>query len=83
MKQVENAFRGTNFLMPGVIYMKLKIYFEGLRENALFFLQHSENLDQALDQALIGKMDHTSPEEMKAVRQLLLSHHTSPCNTVA
>lgn len=71
MKATENAFRGTNFLMRGIIYMKLKIYYEGLHKNAIYFSQHTAELPRAMDEALLGKHDHTSPEEVATVHRLL------------
>ena len=41
---VENAFRGTEFWMRGVIYTKLKVYYEGLRKNADFIKQNGDNV---------------------------------------
>jgi len=60
---VENAFRGTPFWRQGVIYTKLKVYYEGLQKNAEFFRDNIDNLDGALDKASIGKYNHTDPEE--------------------
>jgi hypothetical protein len=58
MIHTENAFRGTNFAMPGVIYTKLKIYYEGLAKNAAYFTERRDDLGGALDQALLGKYNH-------------------------
>ncbi len=71
MKSTENAFRGTNFLMPGVIYMKLKIYYEGLYKNALFFSKGDTTIGDALNEALVGKHNHTNPEEVANIQRLL------------
>lgn len=60
---VENAYRGTPFWMQGAIYLKLKVYYEGLRKNAEFFRANIHNIDEALDKAMIGKYNHTDPEE--------------------
>lgn len=71
MLHTENAFRGTNFAMPGIIYTKLKIYYEGLIKNAEYFTTHSGNVAKALDQALQGKYNHVDPREARLVRQLV------------
>ncbi len=68
---VENAFRGTDFYMKGVVYRKLKVYYEGLLKNAQYFKKNMHNLDAALDAALIGKMNHTDPEEVAIVQRLV------------
>lgn len=68
---VENAFRGTEFWMRGMIYSKLKIYYEGLEKNAQFFMDNIDDIDGALDIAMIGKYDHTDPEERKKVKDML------------
>jgi len=51
---VENAFRGTNLRMPGVIFMRLKIYYEGLLDNIEYFERGGD-----LEMALRGKYNHT------------------------
>ncbi len=68
---VENAFRGTNFAMPGIIYTKLKVYYEGLKKNADYFMRHKNNLGAALDVAEIGKMNHTDPTEVRHIQSLV------------
>lgn len=68
---VENAFRGTNFTMRGVIYTKLKVYYEGLRKNAQFFADNSEDMNAAIDVAMVGKYNHTDPEECTLVSDSL------------
>lgn len=65
---VDNAFRGTNFAMAGVIYMKLKIYFEGLQKNAKYFKDRINNLDEAFETAEMGKCDHTDDQEVARFR---------------
>jgi hypothetical protein len=59
MLYIENAFRGTSFDMPGVIYTKLKVYYEGLVRNAQYFEDTAADMSAALNSALIGKYDHT------------------------
>lgn len=76
MQHTENAFRGTNFAMPGVIYAKLKVYYEGLVKNAQYFTRHADVLPTALDQALLGKYDHVSSEEAQNVVQLVAQKRT-------
>ncbi len=68
---VENAFRGTNFAMPGIIYAKLKIYYEGLVKNADFYKHRIDNLDAAFDDAMLGKINHTDPQEVEHARNLV------------
>ncbi len=67
---IENAFRGTNFAKPGVIYSKLKVYYEGLSKNAQFFMDQKGDLSGALDRAMRGKHDHTDPEEAALVQRI-------------
>jgi uncharacterized protein YfkK (UPF0435 family) len=68
---VENAFRGTDFWMKGVIYTKLKVYYEGLIKNARYFADNINNLDAAFDDAMIGKLNHTDPDELEQVKVML------------
>lgn len=68
---VENAFRGTNFSMPGMIYSKLKVYREGLIKNVLFFKKNIHNLGEALDTAMIGKYNHCDSKEHDLVRRAI------------
>lgn len=75
MLHTENAFRGTNFAMPGIIYTKLKVYYEGLIKNAAFFTQHKDNLPAALNRALLGKYDHVDPVETQEIQTLLHERH--------
>lgn len=77
MKSTENAFRGTNFLMPGIIYMKLKIYYEGLLQNAAYFSENGSALPDALDAALCGKLNHTNAHEVAKIRSLLKQKATA------
>jgi hypothetical protein len=67
---VENAFRGTAFWMKGTIYLKLKVYYEGLVKNAQYFSDNIDNLDKAFDDAMIGKINHTDPEELSQVNKI-------------
>lgn len=68
---IENAYRGTQFWMKGVIYTKLKVYYEGLVKNAAYFKSHLDNIDEALDDALLGKYDHTDSEEVNLVKTIM------------
>ena len=65
---VENAFRGTNFAMPGMIYSKLKIYREGLIQNIKYFSDNIDDVTSALNRAMIGKYDHTNETERLTVK---------------
>lgn len=76
MAHTENAFRGTNFAMPGVIYTKLKIYYEGLMKNVEYFTEHAADLDPTLDLALSGKYDHTDKRETETIKELLLQKNS-------
>ncbi len=67
----DNAFRGTNFVMPGIIYTKLKVYYEGMLKNIQYLKAHISDLDTALDHAMMGKHDHTDPVEHGCVVALV------------
>ncbi len=67
---IENAFRGTGFWMKGVIYTKLKVYYEGLSKNADFVRANIDRLDEAFDLAMIGKFNHTDPSEVGLIKTL-------------
>lgn len=73
MTHIENAFRGTDGVQRGVIYAKLKTYYEGFVKNADFLKRNIDNLDEALSLALAGKFDHTDRGETNLVTQLLAS----------
>jgi len=68
---IENAYRGTDFWMKGVIYTKLKVYYEGLVKNGRYFADNIDNLDVAFDDAMIGKINHTDPDELKQVKDMI------------
>lgn len=72
---VENAFRGTEFWMRGVIYTKLKVYYEGLRKNADFITENADNIEAAIDIAVIGKYDHTNDRERSDISAVLSGHN--------
>ena len=65
---IENAFRGTSFARKGVIYTKLKIYYEGLVKNADFFREYGDDIQEAFDIAFLGRYDHTDPIERELFR---------------
>lgn len=67
---VENAYRGTQFWMKGVIYTKLKVYYEGLTKNADYFKTNINNLDAVFGDIFIGKYNHTDPTERELVKSL-------------
>lgn len=73
MLHTENAFRGTNFAMPGVIYTKLKVYYEGLVKNTAYFTRHKNSLAGALEKALLGKYNHVDPKEAADALKLTTS----------
>lgn len=76
MTHIENAFRGTSFVMPGVIYSKLKVYYEGFSKNAEYFSKHINDIDSALDEVMIGKFNHTDPIEKALVGKIVASKQT-------
>jgi len=60
---VDNAFRGTPQTTPGLIYRKLKMYYEGLQKNGQYYMNHKGNIAAALEVSLVGKCDHTDEAE--------------------
>jgi len=68
---VENAYRGTQFWMKGVIYTKLKVYYEGLAKNADYFKRNIDNLDATFEDIFIGKYNHTDPVEKDLVKSIV------------
>ena len=64
---IENAFRGTNFYMKGIIYSKLKVYYDGLVDNIKYFKYNVDNLEEALDMAMLGKYNHTNIDNVKTI----------------
>jgi hypothetical protein len=70
MTHTENIFRGTNFAMPGTIYWKAKVYYEGLRKNADYFMRHRDDIPTAIDTSMIGKINHTDENEVDQVNTL-------------
>lgn len=70
---VENAFRGTPFWRQGVIYTKLKVYYEGLEKNARFFKDNIDDIDGAIDRAMLGKYNHTDEHEHELIMSSLES----------
>jgi hypothetical protein len=70
MTHTENIFRGTNFAMPGTIYWKAKVYYEGLQKNADYFMRRRGNIGAAIDTMTIGKINHTDETEVEQVNTL-------------
>lgn len=70
---IENAFRGTQFWLPGTIYTKLKVYYEGLCKNVTYMHERRDNLNEALDLAMLGKYDHTDYSERALVYRICQS----------
>lgn len=70
---IENAFRGTLFYQKGVAYTKLKVYYEGLAKNANYFAEAIESgtIEQALEIAMEGKMNHTDPDEVALIQEII------------
>lgn len=73
MTHIENAFRGTPTEAHGLIYRKLKVYWEGLEKNAQLFTDNIDNLDELFDRMMIGKYDHTDEDETALVLELTQS----------
>lgn len=73
---IENAYRGTQFWMKGVIFTKLKVYYEGLAKNAEYITQNIDNLDTVFEDASMGKYNHTSPEERDLVKSAIKAQET-------
>ena len=69
----DNAFRGTNWAMPGVIYSKLKVYYEGIMKDAAYYRQAiaDNRLSEAMDDSHIGKIDHTNPQELNFAKRII------------
>ncbi len=72
-RHIENAYRGTNFAMKGVVFRKMKVYYEGLKKNADYFSSHQENINNTLDVVMMGKYNHVDPRESHVVT-VLVSH---------
>lgn len=66
-KHVENAYRGTTWDMRGVIYSRLKVYYEGLVKNIKYFRSNLDSLTRAMERAMVGKYDHTDANESNLV----------------
>lgn len=71
MNYIDNAFRGTDYVSQGVIFSKLKVYYEGLVKNAKYFSENRDHLDEAFTVAMRGKYNHTDPEERSAIERLI------------
>lgn len=67
----DNAYRGTNFAMPGIIYSKLKMYWEGLVKAVQYFDVPEDEIEQRFDDSLIAKYNFTDPEEKRQVEVLI------------
>ncbi len=69
----DNAFRGTNWAMPGVIYSKLKVYYEGIMKDAAYYRQAiaDDRLSEAMDDSHIGNIDHTNPQELYFAKRII------------
>lgn len=72
-KHIENAYRGTQFWMKGVVYMKIKVYYEGMAKNAEFFKSRIGGLDEAFEDISIGKYNHTDSAEKALVISAIAS----------
>lgn len=71
LTHIDNAYRSTNHAMPGVIYTKLKVYYEGLAKNVEYFRNFDGTIDDALDAAMVGKCDHTDEHELTTIQGVL------------
>lgn len=72
-KHIENAYRGTQFWMKGIIYTKLKVYYEGLAKNAEYISENIDNLDNIFEDMMVGKYNHTDSEERNLVLSVIAS----------
>ncbi len=75
---IGNAFRGTSFFQKGVIYTKLKVYYEGLAKNAAYFSDAIKKgtLNEAIDLAMTGKFNHTDPTETVLIQEIIAAKAT-------
>ena len=76
---IENAYRGTQFWMKGVIYTKLKIYYEGFVKSADYFKDHMDNLDLTFEDLFLAKYNHISQTE-KALVKKAIEHNSRSKN---
>ena len=70
MKHTENAFRATSFRDRGLMYSKLITYYVGLTKNAEW-ISGVTDINEALDVAMLGKYNHTDPNEVAQVRRMV------------
>lgn len=68
---IENAYRGTGFWMKGIIYTKLKVYYEGFVQNARYVRENIGDLNKALDTATVGKINHVNINEAHLVNKII------------
>ena len=66
---IENIFRSTNFSIPGHIYAKAKIYYEGLIGN-IGILRRIAADPKEFDKLFWAKYDHLDPEEAEIIARL-------------
>ncbi len=64
-RHIENAFRGTDWITRGCVFLKLKIYYEGLLKNIEYFSKNLDHADDAFRLAMLGKYDHTDIKSCK------------------
>lgn len=67
---IENAFRGTDFVSKGVIYSKLKVYYEGLHKNVAYMRSIADRPER-LNDVFVGKYNHTDSYERQLVLDLI------------
>ena len=48
-----------------------KVYYEGLVKNVSYFLDRLDDTEGAIDEAMIGKYDHTSAVEVVNVKNII------------
>lgn len=63
---IENAFRGTDFCGRGVLYTKLKIYYEGFLQNITYMRSIAGNLEH-FSEVFVGKYNHTDATERQFI----------------
>lgn len=70
---IDNAYRGTDFAAKGVIYTKLKVYYEGLMKN-VSYMQRIGMDEAKFNEMFIGKYNHTDEAERKLVLESIKSN---------
>lgn len=67
---IENIFRGTDCSVPGVVYTKAKVYYEGLLKTAKH-LSAIEGDSAAFVRMFLGKYNHTDATETAHIMRII------------